>query len=373
MRIMIIFLIVFLVYSLQSSFYCRGAFKNLFATVKFKDKGVFPGEFSEIVETVTNKKLLPLWWLSIAYTISGNLRFRDDESSIKPKENYRKNLVFLKSYEKVTNRYSFSAEKRGYYRIDELNTATSDVFSNYHLVAKIENNAEFYVYPKLLSKEEFQINFNSISGEALTKRHLIEDPFYLKGIRNYEPFDSLKKVNWYATAKTGELRVNEYDYTATQKVTVFLNCKKRLEWDEDELIEESITLAASLISDYGKNGIEVELRTNGEDILSNKPLDKINISNISSLTSLYESLARIDISKSQMNLHELLKVYREKGSHNEIVIIISYNSTEEIMEEFNQIQATGNEVTFVMPKKNINRVEENIDGRVHLWEVNNHG
>jgi len=372
MRIIVIVLIVFLVYSLQSNFYCRWAFKNLFVTVKFKDKGVFPGEFSEIVETVTNKKFLPLWWLSIAYTVSGSLRFRDEEINIIPKENYRKNLVFLKSYEKVTNRYGFSAEKRGYYRIDELNMSTSDVFSKYHLVAKAQNETEFYVYPKLLSKEELQINFNSISGEALTKRHLIEDPFFIKGIRNYEPFDSLKKVNWYATAKTGDLRVNEYDYTATQKVTIFLNCKKRLEWDEDELIEASITLAASLISDYGKNGVEVELRTNGIDIISNKPLEKVTIANISSLTSLYESLARIDIDRSEISIDNLLRTYREAGKHNEIIIIISYSSTKEIIEEYNLMQAGDNQVTFIMPQKNTNRVEEPIDRRILLWEVNNY-
>ncbi|ADL52176.1 DUF58 domain-containing protein [Clostridium cellulovorans] len=372
MRIIVIVLIVFLVYSLQSNFYCRWAFKNLFVTVKFKDKGVFNGEFSEIVETVTNKKLLPLWWLSIAYTVSGSLRFRDEEINIIPKENYRKNLVFLKSYEKVTNRYGFSAEKRGYYRIDELNMSTSDVFSKYHLIAKAQNETEFYVYPKLLSKEEFQINFNSISGEALTKRHLIEDPFFVKCIRNYEPFDSLKKVNWYATAKTGDLRVNEYDYTATQKVTIFLNCKKRLEWDDDELIEASITLVASLISDYGKNGVEVELRTNGTDIISNKLLEKITIGNVSSLTSLYESLARIDIDRSEISIDNLLRTYREAGKHNEIIIIISYSSTKEIIEEYNLMQAGDNQVTFIMPQKNTNRVEEPIDRRILLWEVNNY-
>ena len=37
----------------------------------------------------------------------------------------------------------------------------------------------------------------------------MEDPFEYRGIREYQPYDDMRSVNWKATAKTGDLKVNQ--------------------------------------------------------------------------------------------------------------------------------------------------------------------
>ena len=55
------------------------------------------------------------------------------------------------------------------------------------------------------------------------RRWIVDDPFMLAGVREYQYGDSMRDVNWKATAKTGNLQVNQRDFTADRRLMVYLN------------------------------------------------------------------------------------------------------------------------------------------------------
>ena len=79
------------------------------------------------------------------------------------------------------------------------------------------------MYPKPFSHPDFKRSLKQLNGEVLTKRHLLEDPFEYRGIRDYQPQDDLKSINWKATARTGDLKVNQKNYTSQKSVRIFVN------------------------------------------------------------------------------------------------------------------------------------------------------
>ena len=59
-------------------------------------------------------------------------------------------------------------------------------------------------------------------GIMQCSRHLYEDPFTFRGIREYTTSDPMKTINWKASARTGGLMVNTFDSVMTQKVMLYL-------------------------------------------------------------------------------------------------------------------------------------------------------
>ena len=70
--------------------------------------------------------------------------------------------------------------------------------------------------------------------ETLLNKFIFEDPFEFKGIRNYTTSDPMKKINWSASAKTGELMVNNYYDTTSRHVTIFLDVVNDSVWKRYE-------------------------------------------------------------------------------------------------------------------------------------------
>ena len=101
-------------------------------------------------------------------------------------------------------------------------------------------------------------------GIMQCSRHLYEDPFTFRGIREYTTSDPMKTINWKASARTGGLMVNTFDSVMTQKVMLYLDVEDGGILKQEELVEESIALAASLIRKCMRQGMEAGLLTNAQ-------------------------------------------------------------------------------------------------------------
>jgi len=77
----------------------------------------------------------------------------------------------------------------------------------------------------------------------------------------------MKRIHWKATARTGMLQVYQHDYTAEQRLVVYLNVMdKETTRDvvhDEELIEKGISYAATIVSDAVARGIPVGFGHNG--------------------------------------------------------------------------------------------------------------
>lgn len=100
-------------------------------------------------------------------------------------------------------------------------------------------------------------------GTLQCAKRLYEDPFAFRTIRDYTTDDPMKAINWKASAKTGTLMVNTFDSALSHKAMLFLDVEDSGILKYQDLVEESISIAASLARRLLRRGIEVGFCFNG--------------------------------------------------------------------------------------------------------------
>ena len=213
-----------LLYLGQKYVYAKIWQRDLKVSLSFREDGIWEGQESELSEIIENRKRLPLTMLKVKFQTDRHLVFADTKGSRTTDRYYRNDIFQIGRLEKVTRALHFTGGRRGYYTIQEADLVASDLFltAQYTATTPIEH-CSLYVYPKPFSHPDFKRSLKQLNGEVLAKRHLLEDPFEYRGIRDYQPQDDLKSINWKATARTGDLKVNQKNYTSQKSVRIFVN------------------------------------------------------------------------------------------------------------------------------------------------------
>ncbi|ERI94779.1 hypothetical protein HMPREF1982_00704 [Clostridiales bacterium oral taxon 876 str. F0540] len=363
-------LIVFLVfYFVQSRIYEKYWNNNLAADIRFSDKEIFEGEETYMITTIKNNKWIPMRWFCFQFTLSRYIVF-EKEIKARSKETMKKTFYTLLSYEKMTRREKITVLKRGIYSINEIFISSGDLFGRYKFVETRQNDACLSVYPKIINIAEFKIFLNKMTGEIITRRHVVEDPFIFRNIRDYTPFDSQKLINWKVSAKSMELKVNQFESTASSEVLILLNTDKYNSWDKESLIEESVRLAASTACDFINNGIQVRLLVNG---FYRNTEEEVSIASKSGNTQteiILESLAKLDANRTSRPMREVIEEEVNKNISDLTIVLISYYCAEELYEKVREVLGMGSHIQWILPKMRSEEVKLEPLENIYFWEVN---
>ena len=123
---------------------------------------------------------------------------------------------------------------------------------------------------------------------------MLPDPFEFRGIREYQGFDTMRSINWLATAKTGDLKVNVHEFTASREVYLLLNIEPDGAFYEEDLIEEGIRIAASLCTYLVQDGVSCGLISNARDVITGETIDMAAGQSIQHVQQVQEQLGRLD-------------------------------------------------------------------------------
>lgn len=370
MSIIYLLLVFLAFYVLQNIIYEKHWNRNLKVEAEFKNTEIFEGESTEIIETLKNNKWLPVWWINMQIPISRYLIFTEEEElKPRPKESSRKDFYTLLSYEKVTQNIKITALRRGYYKIDEFSIGSGDLFSQSRFLQQLKGNTSLCVYPRIIDTPMLNIFLNKLSGEVLTKRHIIEDPFTFRGIRDYTVYDSLKLVNWNATARTGDMKVNQYDYTISQETMIILNTERFNQWDNDVLLEESIRLAASISADFIKNGVQVGIKANSLELSAAQEVDFKPRSGSAQLYLILDVLAKLQSDKITRDIKDILEQEKSKIKRAYNIVFISYYYDEGLYEKFSELKDGGVSIQWIVPALKGEKVKLQSDNKIFIWEV----
>lgn len=332
MRVVIIAFIALFFFFVQSEVYRRLWDKNLKVFISFSRSELSEGENGELIEVIENRKLFPLLALKVKFQTSRNLAFGDYAGSKTTDQFYRNEVFHIGGGEKITRKLSFKAQKRGYYEIKNIDLVGTDLFFSTEMMNSISSNCYLYVYPKTFYSEEFQISLQKLNGEILVKRHLLEDPFEYRGVREYQPNDDIKSVNWKATARTGALKVNQKNYTAMQSIRIFLNTEDTLILKREREVEASMQIAMSLTSHFLSQNMKVSFYTNGRDILTGEAFRISGGAGLGQLETISKALARIDTQKPTLSFCELFAEDILEKDDNVITIFVSPNGYDDFLE-----------------------------------------
>ena len=357
MKIIGIGLLAFWLLWLQRKLYGKLWDKNLGIRLEFTEKSLFEGEKGELLEIIENGKWLPLPMLKVKFQTDRNLRFTDTESSKVTDLYYRNDIFQVKGRERITRKLEFIAARRGYYRIHNIDLVAADLFLSAEMVESRKTDQYFYVYPVPFTSAEFKRSLQQLNGELLTKRHFPEDPFEYRGIREYQPYDDMRSINWKATARTGELKVNQRNYTSLQTIRIFFNLEDTGILKKTEAVEASIRIVAGLASFFLGQGIRVSCYGNGRDILHGEPVRIEAGAGTGQMQQIYRVLARIDTCRETVDFSECFEQTLLDGDSGTMTLFVSPNAYDGFVKLISRCLQTGRECLWFYPIPETEREE----------------
>ena len=334
MKIFIGLLFAFLIYFILERIYAKNWKKGLSAEICFLYETAVEGDENAILLTVTNRKFLPLPMLGISFYTHKNILPNGGENTSRSDKNYRADIFTLPPYRKITRRLPFVCSRRGFYTIEDIRATASDPLMALRLATDFQSYTSLLVYPKGVNVEKIGLPFSKIMGIVISERFSYEDPFEFRTIRQYQSFDSIKSINWKASAKTGELMVNAHNYTVEQEAAILLclDCKTAI--IDDDLREEAIQLASSIARLLTEQGVPISLYSNGLDMVTHEEIHAPRGLGKNHCMTVCEKLARADLSLECENFcHILVRIAKKTGSK-AIPILISPPQGKDFLREF---------------------------------------
>lgn len=151
-------------------------------------------------------------------------------------------------------------EKRGRFVQNGFGISTRFPFSFLRKTRRIPLTREVIVYPSVEPTDEFFEVLPMITGEFET--YMRGRGFDLYLIREYEPEDSARHVDWKSTAKSGSLKVREFSREDERKLRVVFD-NPPPGTVREEAYEHAIALAASLSWHFAGEHTELSFAGSG--------------------------------------------------------------------------------------------------------------
>lgn len=374
MQIIIVLICMYALFKLQTFIYKVLWKKGFEVKLSLKSETCEEGDINVLKEVVTNDKFLPLPMVHVKFNTPRSFMFENEDNSSVTDYYYRDDVFTVYGHQIISRELKFKCTKRGFFHLNDISVTTSDLLMREALFAKIPNNVIIHVFPKKLNIKPFEVPFNNIMGNYITKNHIIDDPFEFRGIREYQPYDTMRSINWKVSAKLSKLHVNTFFTTASQEVVIFLNNDSEVYSKNEKLQEYGIRIASTLANNFLGRRVPVALETNGHDAFTKESICCKSGSGDGHMFTIDHALSRIDLSLPYDNYIEMVKSYFEKHAssnslnHNAFYIFISNYRHDDIMNYYKELKASGLSCYFIIPEYKIVPVDINI-ADVIKWEV----
>ena len=360
-----------IVYAALSFLYKKNWNKDLSIQLQFSSDHAIKGDQVELVEVITNAKRLPLPIVNVKFQVDRSLNFGNkDTNTVVSDKSYRNDIFSLLMNQKVTRRIPVTCTKRGVFDISKMEIVSTGAFMKDLMVMSKEVNAEITVYPSITDTSRLQVVFQTIQGTVEKNKHLYEDKFVFRGIRDYEVYDSLNTINWKASARSGELMVNQYNETICQDACILLNLEPEGMHRDDRKFEECISLAAGLAQMFIEQGVKTELITNGVDTVTGEYIRVYPGAGFSHLNMLNTALARIDENHKIEEFVTLIDRERKETREQKLYVMISMNIRQNLQDGYELLTHGCNGAFWIVPC--YNGEEKNLDhNQIEMinWEI----
>ncbi len=351
MLLIMIGVMILLVFLLQSLILRKIWGRGLEISVDFDAKSYARGDVGTIKETIVNRKWFPLPLVVLSFALDKSICFADEEKIVVSDRKYRSDCYALRPYAGESRQFEVTFTERGLFQTGEINILSSDLFMREKYGASTDAGEAIYVYPARMRNLSMDAVFTKVTGEYFNRRFIYEDPFEFKGIRDYVPTDPIKKINWNAFARTGQLKVNEYHDTRGINVTIYLNMEPEGVAVRKFLAEVAIEAARTLFEDFLRKGIPVRLITNALDMISHEPINVWEGAGVGHLETCLRQLARIDVMNYQEGFGSIFIKEKEEKAEVTLPILVSTSQRPELIHAYEDFLG-GREGEMVVPVSN---------------------
>jgi uncharacterized protein (DUF58 family) len=171
----------------------------------------------------------------------------------------------------VEVRYRCVPVKRGYYNLGEILIEAENIFATRRVRKRLEFGAELEVKSRVyrVKRVELRRGIARKPAPEIDVSRIGVPGTDFREIRKYTFGDPVKSINWKATAKLGELMVNEFEREGKKAVWIFLDANPyMLHGDlKRNCFETAVEVAASLSYYFAVRGYKVGLYVVGHELL----------------------------------------------------------------------------------------------------------
>jgi len=263
--------LLFLVFSLLCStlfvgwMAARMSLRDLTVSARFPDH-IFAAEAAPVIVTLrNNKRVLP----SFSVLVEARGPTNDAEVNSKRRRRYVKRVLAYFSYVPHRSAAEQRVEQlfptRGHVLIDGFELSTRFPFGFFRRRRRLRaRNVDLVVYPKpeVISDELHLLPMYAGRMPAM-RRGAGHDLF---SMRDYQPQDDLRHIDWKATARSRRLTVREFTSEDERRITIVLDTylPREAPGDLTDRFERGVVQAASLIKHFIDERAEVRLVLGGD-------------------------------------------------------------------------------------------------------------
>ena len=158
------------------------------------------------------------------------------------------------------------ARKRGAYTLGPVRVSNTDVFGLFKRERDFGGQDSLLVYPRIYDLPAFEIPSAYISGDSSAHRRSHNLTPHAASVREYTFGDSLSRIHWASTARTGRLMSKEFDLGLSSDVWLVVDLHRDVQAGEleESTDEYAVSIAASLARKYERAQMPVGLVSYGD-------------------------------------------------------------------------------------------------------------
>ncbi len=242
---------------------------KLSVDIDLTDKKIFAGEETEFNLCLTNAKILPIFWLTVQFHFRKgmNLIGGEESSSLLGNRDIFSDKFNLSLYQKLNRHYRVKPAERGAYYLGQGMMETEGFIGLFSQKESLIKSLELLVYPQIYPVDDQIITRLFARGEKMTDGWIMVDPINRAGVRDYQPSDQRKQINWKVSARHQQLKSDIYHPSKAGEIEIILDIRaadKSWEGIDKEQLEIAYSLAGSLARQFLNKGIEVGFLSNGQ-------------------------------------------------------------------------------------------------------------
>lgn len=375
MEVIVLLAIVFALLWAQRRIYRQRWNEGLEFEIHFSSGAAFEGDTVTVTERLTNRKRLPLPYVTTQYNLSHQMAYLDRNGREMRVGEQRQALYVIGSHRTLLRESTAICHHRGVYPVSDVEVASANPLFTNRMRMKMPTRASITVYPKRTDISEDMVPYRKITGDLLARRFINPDPFEFRGIREYQPYDSFRQINFRATAKTGELMSNIHGYTVSQEMVLLLNLQPYNLYQREYVQEEAIRLAAFLCKQFLADGIPVELYCPSPSVVTGEPIHVHSGTSKAHLEKLYTGLAHIDLTQEAPPLMDAMHSMtpRHSSGLDRAYILISAYHGKDMLDEYMRLQKLGLYVKWILPRSEYDDpLPMDLDDGMYPYEVKHH-
>lgn len=241
----------------------RASLRDLIVSARFPDH-IFAGEAAPVIVTLRNaKRLLP------SFSIFVESRGPMDSANVAGLKRKRRRFIkralayfiYVPHHAAAEQRVEQLFTQRGHVLITGFELSTRFPFGFFRFRRRLRaRNVDIIVYPKPEPVGDDLHLLPAYAGRmASARRGIGQDLFSL---RNYQPKDDLRHIDWKATARSRNLTVREFTAEDERRITIVLDTRELLDSDPGTFsprFETGVIQAASLLKHFIDERAEVRL------------------------------------------------------------------------------------------------------------------